>query len=89
MTIVMIIRLGTYYFNFCFTYVYLIFLLDKEGWLHTGVLGYFDDEGRLYVVDRIKELIKYKGFSGSNFTIYCILLGKYMAIGRCCCEFDD
>ncbi|XP_057772620.1 probable CoA ligase CCL7 [Salvia miltiorrhiza] len=36
--------------------------LDDEKWLHTGDVGYFDEEGRLYVVDRIKELIKCKGF---------------------------
>lgn len=33
-----------------------------EGWLKSGDLGYFDQEGYVYIVDRLKEIIKYKGF---------------------------
>ncbi|KAK6930857.1 AMP-binding enzyme, C-terminal domain [Dillenia turbinata] len=36
--------------------------LDSRGWYRTGDLCYFDDKGFLFFVDRLKELIKYKGY---------------------------
>lgn len=32
------------------------------GWLRTGDIGYYDGDENLYIVDRMKELIKVKGF---------------------------
>lgn len=34
----------------------------SDGWLLTGDLAYYDEEEYFYIVDRLKELIKYKGF---------------------------
>lgn len=35
--------------------------VDEEGWLHTGDVAYYDEDGYFYIVDRTKELIKVKG----------------------------
>ena len=36
--------------------------ITDEGWLRTGDIGHVDADGHVFVVDRLKELIKYKGF---------------------------
>ncbi|KAF9887217.1 hypothetical protein FE257_010471 [Aspergillus nanangensis] len=46
----------------------------KDGWLRTGDLGYIDDYGYLTVYDRIKELIKYKGFQVAPSELENILI---------------
>lgn len=33
-----------------------ISIIDAEGWLHTGDIGYYDKNHNFYIVDRIKEL---------------------------------
>lgn len=48
--------------------------IDNNGWLHTGDLGYYDNDGYIYVVGRLKELIKYNGFQISPSEIESYLL---------------
>ena len=48
--------------------------IDKDGWLHTGDVGYADEDGHFYIVDRVKELIKYKGFQVAPAELEAILL---------------
>ena len=48
--------------------------IDAEGWLHTGDVGYADAEGYFYVVDRVKELIKYKGMQVAPAELEGLLL---------------
>ncbi|KAL3529017.1 hypothetical protein ACH5RR_008339 [Cinchona calisaya] len=48
--------------------------IDKDGWLHTGDIGYIDDDDELFIVDRLKELIKYKGFQVAPAELEALLL---------------
>jgi acyl-CoA synthetase (AMP-forming)/AMP-acid ligase II len=49
-------------------------LIDSEGWLRTGDIGYADADGALYIVDRLKELIKYKGRQVAPAELEAVLL---------------
>nr|AIB06734.1 4-coumarate:CoA ligase [Mangifera indica] len=48
--------------------------IDSEGWLHTGDIGYIDDDEELFIVDRMKEIIKYKGFQVAPAELEAMLL---------------
>ncbi|MFF9454590.1 4-coumarate--CoA ligase family protein [Streptomyces flaveolus] len=49
-------------------------MIDRDGWLHTGDVGHVDADGWLFVVDRVKELIKYKGFQVAPAELEALLL---------------
>ncbi|MFF9161617.1 4-coumarate--CoA ligase family protein [Streptomyces longwoodensis] len=49
-------------------------MIDRDGWLHTGDVGHVDRDGWLFVIDRVKELIKYKGFQVAPAELEALLL---------------
>ena len=48
--------------------------IDRDGWIHTGDIGYVDDDDYFYIVDRVKELIKYKGMQVAPAELEALLL---------------
>ena len=48
--------------------------IDHEGWLHTGDVGYVDSDGHWFITDRLKELIKYKGFQVAPAELEAVLV---------------
>ena len=48
--------------------------VDDDGWLHTGDIGHADEDGDFFIVDRLKELIKYKGMQIAPAELEAVLL---------------
>jgi acyl-coenzyme A synthetase/AMP-(fatty) acid ligase len=48
--------------------------IDPDNWLHTGDIGYADEDGHFFIVDRVKELIKYKGFQVPPAELEAVIL---------------
>jgi len=48
--------------------------IDGDGWLHTGDIGHVDAEGYWFIVDRVKELIKVKGFQVAPAELEALLV---------------
>lgn len=48
--------------------------LDDDGWLHTGDLVVVDEDGYIFVMDRLKELIKYNAYQVSLLLFSTIVL---------------
>jgi acyl-CoA synthetase (AMP-forming)/AMP-acid ligase II len=56
--------------------------IDADGWLHTGDVAEIDEDGYYTIVDRLKELIKYKGFQVPPAELEAILI-THPAIADC------
>ena len=55
-------------------------IIDSDGWLHTGDIGYYDSNEFFFVVDRCKELIKYKGYQVSINKLWCNIITEIITV---------
>ncbi|KAJ9175473.1 hypothetical protein P3X46_014024 [Hevea brasiliensis] len=63
--------------------------LASDGWLKTGDLGYFDEDGFLYILDRIKELIKHNGYQVAPAELEAILLNHPQVLDAAVIPLED
>ena len=64
-------------------------MLDPDGWLHTGDLGLIDEQGYVFIVDRVKELIKYKGLQVAPAELEAVLLSHPKVADAAVVRFPD
>jgi acyl-CoA synthetase (AMP-forming)/AMP-acid ligase II len=62
-------------------------LIDADGWLHTGDIGYYDEQEWFYIVDRCKELIKVKGNQVRHAAVHCCTGVKWVQVAPA--ELED
>nr|WIF19743.1 4-coumarate: coenzyme A ligase 1 [Odontosoria chinensis] len=63
--------------------------IDKEGFLHTGDIGFIDDDEEIFIVDRVKEIIKFKGFQVPPAELEAILLSHSDITDAACVPKKD
>src|SRR5215207_4272040 len=64
-------------------------MLDPDGWLHTGDLGTVDEHGYVFIVDRVKELIKYKGLQVAPAELEAVLISHPEVADAAVVRFPD
>ncbi|KIV99690.1 uncharacterized protein PV09_08681 [Verruconis gallopava] len=62
---------------------------DKDGFVHTGDIGQFDEEGFLSITDRMKEMIKVKGIGIAPSELENLLLGHPIVSDVAVCGISD
>ncbi|KAE9279358.1 hypothetical protein PF008_g28390 [Phytophthora fragariae] len=63
--------------------------ITDDGFVHTGDVGYIDDDGFIFIVDRVKEMIKYKGHQVAPAEIEDVLHGHPAVVDSCCVRGKD
>ncbi|KAH7484694.1 4-coumarate--CoA ligase [Phytophthora ramorum] len=61
----------------------------EDGFLRTGDLGYIDDDGYIFIVDRLKELIKYKGHQVAPAEVEDVVNSHPLVLDSCCVRGRD
>ncbi|KAL8037905.1 hypothetical protein ABFX02_11G068000 [Erythranthe guttata] len=64
-------------------------MVDSEGWLRSGDICYFNTEGFLFFVDRMKELIKYKGYQVAPAELEDLLLSHPAIVDAAVIPYPD
>ncbi|KAH6556797.1 hypothetical protein KP509_1Z155100 [Ceratopteris richardii] len=63
--------------------------IDADGFLHTGDIGVIDDDEELFIVDRVKEIIKFKGFQVPPAELESILVNHPSIADAACVPQKD
>ncbi|KAG6613355.1 4-coumarate--CoA ligase 3 [Phytophthora cinnamomi] len=64
-------------------------IFTEDGFIHTGDVGYIDQDGYIFIVDRIKELIKYKGHQVAPAEIEDVVNSHPQVADSCCVRGID
>ncbi|KAL1479083.1 hypothetical protein MTO96_052160, partial [Rhipicephalus appendiculatus] len=64
-------------------------VVDHHGWLHTGDLGYYNQDGRFFVVERLKSIIKFREFRVFPHEVEAILSTHPAVIEACVVGVPD
>ncbi|XP_047327333.1 4-coumarate:CoA ligase 1-like [Impatiens glandulifera] len=63
--------------------------IDSDGWLHTGDIGYIDENDEVFIIDRLKEMIKYSGFQVAPAELEAMLISHPNIAGAAVVAMKD
>lgn len=63
--------------------------LDNDGWIYTGDIGFFDEDKHWFIIERLKELIKYKAYQVPPAELEAILLTNNKIRDAACIGLPD